>query len=56
MQVNDDMIKEIVVFDMKKIQILSLGDNKITDIGFDLLFLKNQWPILSSIFLRIKLR
>lgn len=42
----DEMIKEIVVFDLRKIQILSLGDNKITDVGFKLLFIDKKWPVL----------
>lgn len=46
------MIKEIVVFDLRKIQVLSFGDNKITDVGFNLLFTDRKWPVLIELFLR----
>jgi hypothetical protein len=52
MKVNDEMINEIVSCDFSKVQILSLGDNQITDKGFNSLFENKEWPILSEIYLR----
>lgn len=36
----DSMIQEISVYDLRKIQILSLGDNQITDTGYNYLFVE----------------
>jgi len=46
------MIEQIVMLDLKNIQVLSLGDNKISNMGFRLLFENLEWPVLVEIYLR----